>query len=326
MPCKKVVLWLADQRKSCCHTGPADRLVGVGSSEAALWPMDGRGALHNWGEATEYGALRDDAISQYESKVNRLPLLTRAEEIECGREAQRDKRCADELVLSNLRFVVPIARGYTGFHQSLSDLVQEGNLGLLKAVPRFSRAIGVRFIQFARQFVHAEIRDFILRNRRLVYVPLSRDQQDLYFRMHKLTIERGVPSNDLRVAARLKVRPVEIRRLRSSLHGREVSLDAVARGAGSEQTMEQCLVDRGSVPLLREQDADHERHLRGLEIAVEDLAPRIGDIVRRRWLVGGKRPSLRQLAREQGVSGERMRQLEARALQLIRNRLTEAQD
>ncbi|GIX22215.1 MAG: RNA polymerase sigma factor RpoH [Gammaproteobacteria bacterium] len=271
-----------------------------------------------------------DGLDAYIARVNAIPLLSAEEERALARRwhEQRDLDAARQLVMSHLRFVVHIARGYLGYGLPLADLIQEGNIGLMKAVKRFDPSVGVRLLTFAVHWIRAEIHEFILRNWRIVKIATTKAQRKLFFKLRGAKRRLGWLSRDEaeRIAADLGVRPEDVVEMEGRLGGQDVAFDPPAEDEDdSHYAPVQFLPAPQADPAetLAEQDAE-TRRLEQLEQALETLDPRSRDIVRRRWLVEDDKATLQTLAEEYGVSAERIRQIESAALKKLRRHLAEA--
>jgi len=275
-------------------------------------------------------ALRDNVLAlngpigsldQYMSAAFAIPVLSAEEEFELATRLREtdDLEAAQQLVISHLRFVVHIARGYTGYGLPIGDLIQEGNVGLMKAVKRFDPNVGVRLVSFAVHWVRAEIHEYVLKNWRLVKVATTKAQRKLFFNLRKSKKHLGWLSKDETeaVASDLGVSTREVTEMEKRLSGRDISFDP-APTEDEEYTPMAYLPSPGSDPAeLAEQDdwqADSNGRLRQ---ALGELDERSRDIVARRWL-GETKATLHELAAEYSVSAERIRQIEANAFRKIK--------
>jgi RNA polymerase sigma-32 factor len=235
-----------------------------------------------------------------------------------------DLEAARKLVLAHLRFVVHIARGYVGYGLALSDLIQEGNVGLMKAVKRFDPNVGVRLVSFAVHWIRAEIHEYVLKNWRLVKVATTKAQRKLFFNLRKAKKHLGWLSKDETeaVARDLGVTPREVTEMEKRLSGHDVSFDPGTRDEDDTFAPVAYLPSPNTDPAqLAEQDdwADdtHER----LDHALGKLDQRSRHILARRWLTDQK-ATLHELAAEYQVSAERIRQIEASAIAKLRSQMT----
>jgi RNA polymerase sigma-32 factor len=259
------------------------------------------------------------SLETYIQTVNRLPLLSVERERELARRYRGagDLEAARGLVLAHLRVVVGISRGYLGYGLPQADLIQEGNIGLMKAVKRFDPERGVRLVSFAVHWIRAEIHEFVLRNWRIVKIATTKAQRKLFFNLRSLKSSlSSLGAEDVKAIARqLGVKPDEVVEMETRLAGRDVALEP----AGDEE-------DEAFAPIsyLVAEDAEpgrileHEQTARlrgeGLERALASLDPRSRRIVEARWLAEKDASTLHDLAAEFGVSAERIRQIEAKAL------------
>ena len=259
------------------------------------------------------------SLDTYIQTVNRYPLLTQEQETEFARRFRRegDLEAAGQLVLSHLRVVVSVARGYLGYGLPQSDLIQEGNIGLMKAVKRFDPERGVRLVSFALHWIRAEMHEYILRNWRIVKVATTKAQRKLFFNLRSLKQNlNSLGAEDTKAIARqLGVTPGEVVEMETRLTGRDIALEPV--GDDEEDTY-------SPIAYLTAEDAEpgrileHEESERlrgsGLEKALASLDARSRRIVEARWLNDRESATLHDLAAEFGVSAERIRQIEAKAL------------
>jgi len=259
------------------------------------------------------------SLDTYIQTVNRYPLLTQEQETEFARRFRRegDLEAAGQLVLSHLRVVVSVARGYLGYGLPQSDLIQEGNIGLMKAVKRFDPERGVRLVSFALHWIRAEMHEYILRNWRIVKVATTKAQRKLFFNLRSLKQSlNSLGAEDTKAIARqLGVTADEVVEMETRLTGRDIALEPV--GDDEEDTY-------SPIAYLTAEDAEpgrileHEESERlrgsGLEKALASLDARSRRIVEARWLNDRESATLHDLAAEFGVSAERIRQIEAKAL------------
>jgi RNA polymerase sigma-32 factor len=266
------------------------------------------------------------SLDAYIQTVNRFPILSAEEE---GRLARRfrddgDLEAARQLVLSHLRLVVAIARGYLGYGLPHADLIQEGNIGLMKAVKRFDPERGVRLVSFAIHWIKAEMHEYILRNWRLVKVATTKAQRKLFFNLRSM--KRGLApmtSADVdRVAGELKVKPEEVVEMETRLSGRELGFEGERDDDESYAPVNYLAADEAAEP-YRVLEAEESERVRteGLQKALATLDPRSRRIVEARWLREKDSATLHDLAAEFKVSAERIRQIEAKALDKMRKLL-----
>ena len=265
-----------------------------------------------------------DNLTAYMRAVNAAPILTAEREYELATRFQQegDIEAARELVLSHLRHVVKVARGFMGYGLPLTDLIQEGSIGLMKAVKRFDPTRDVRLVSFAVHWIRAEIYDYVLRNWRMVKVATTKAQRKLFFNLRKSRARLGW-MNDAEVeklAGDLDVDSGVVREMESRLSGNDVAFDAMVDQDDDESYLapSQHLGDSRFDPeiVAGNQERESERHEQ-LSLAMEELDDRSKDIVMRRWL-GDEKPTLHDLADEYGVSAERIRQIEKRAMEKMK--------
>jgi RNA polymerase sigma-32 factor len=263
-------------------------------------------------------------LDAYIHAVSTVPVLSAEEETELAWRFRRDNDidAARQLVLSHLRFVVHIARGYSGYGLQLGDLIQEGNIGLMKAVKRFDPQVGVRLVSFAVHWIRAEIHEFVLRNWRLVKVATTKAQRKLFFNLRKAKQRLGwLSAEETRaVAEDLGVTPAEVNEMEQRLAARDLSLDPAPDSDDEERVGAPLAVlpaaKADPAELVAEEDWE-ENAVEALGEAMARLDERSRDILRRRWLNEDK-ATLQDLAAEYGVSAERIRQVEAAALKKLR--------
>ncbi len=262
------------------------------------------------------------SLEAYIQSVNRFPLLTAEQELDYARRYQRegDLEAARQLVLSHLRLVVAVARGYLGYGLPHADLIQEGNIGLMKAVKRFDPARGVRLVSFAIHWVKAEIHEYILRNWRLVRVATTKAQRKLFFNLRSM--KKGFaplnPAEVKHIAAELKVKPEEVVEMETRLAGREMAFEAPDDDE-EVYAPAQYLADPDAEPSrLLEAEEEERVQSAGVSRALAALDPRSRRIVEARWLKEKDTATLHDLAAEFGVSAERIRQIEAKAMQKMK--------
>jgi len=263
------------------------------------------------------------SFDAYLDRVSRIPVLSREREQELARRFRRhnDLAAARELVLSHLRFVVHIARGYAGYGLPMNDLVQEGNIGLMKAVKRFDPSVGVRLVSFAVHWIRAEIHEYVLRNWRLIKVATTKAQRKLFFNLRRLKKNLAwlSPEETRAVARDLGVSPAEVSEMERRLSARDLPFETGAEGEENESP--------SPAAYLPAPDADPAEQVEKAEsastsseqlsAALERLDDRSRTILRRRWINEDK-ATLHELAAEYGVSAERIRQIEAGALSRLR--------
>jgi len=266
-------------------------------------------------------------LESYIQAANRFPLLTEAEEIGLARKFRQDGdiEAARGLVLSHLRLVVSVARGYLGYGLPHADLIQEGNVGLMKAVKRYDPERGVRLVSFAIHWIKAEIHEYILRNWRLVKIATTKAQRKLFFNLRSLKQGLNTMSGDEvgAMAKHLGVKPEEVREMETRLTGRDVAMDGTIDDDGESFAPIAYLADPAEEPseALANREMEHLQ-AEGLKQALAHLDARSRRIIERRWLAEGDTATLHELADEYGVSAERIRQIEAKAMQKMKGMLT----
>ena len=270
------------------------------------------------------------SFDAYLDRVTRIPVLSREDEQALARRLRDhgDVEAARALVLSHLRFVVHIARGYAGYGLPIGDLVQEGNIGLMKAVKRFDPDMGVRLVSFAVYWIRAEIHEYVLRNWRLVKVATTKAQRKLFFNLRRLKKGLGWLSADetAAVAKDLGVTTAEVTEMEQRLAARDLSFDPVALESEDDESYSPAtyLPAPDADPAIQAENEEWEidSHTR-LNQALEGLDPRSRDILASRWMDGDSKSTLHDLAEKYGVSAERIRQLEANAIKKLRGAMVE---
>src|SRR5437763_1501356 len=265
------------------------------------------------------------SLEAYVHTVNRFPILSAEEERALAQRfrAEGDLEAARSLVLSHLRLVVAVARGYLGYGLPHADLIQEGNIGLMKAVKRFDPERGVRLVSFAIHWIKAEMHEYILRNWRLVKVATTKAQRKLFFNLRSM--KKGLApltTQDVeRVAGELNVTPQDVVEMETRLAGQELAFEG-ERDDDESYAPVHYLADEGDEP-YRVLEAEESERVRseGLQKALATLDPRSRRIVEARWLREKDAATLHDLAAEFNVSAERIRQIEAKALDRMRKAL-----
>ncbi len=267
-------------------------------------------------------------LDAYISAVNRLPMLTHEEEVRLGRRLKDDNdlQAAEKLVLSHLRLVVSIARGYLGYGLPHADLIQEGNIGLMKAVKRFDPDQNVRLVSYAMHWIKAEMHEYILKNWRLVKVATTKAQRKLFFnlRSHKTGLDAMTPAQIDQLAKTLDVKREEVIEMETRLSGRDIALEAPTDDEDDKFSPIAYLSSDTTEP-TRVLEAEQVTRLQseGLETALGKLDARSRRIIESRWLANddGSGATLHTLANEFGVSAERIRQIESAALKKMKGAL-----
>ena len=267
-------------------------------------------------------------IDQYIQAVNRYPLLTDEQEQALAQRLRRDNdlEAARQLVLSHLRLVVSIARNYQGYGLPHADLIQEGNIGLMKAVKRFDPERGVRLVSFAIHWIKAEIHEYILKNWRLIKIATTKAQRKLFFNLRSMRGEGSLTLEDARgIASKLGVKTEEVLEMQARFAGGDVALEGGMDEDEERMAPIAWLADESAEPAEVLENLEVERlHDTGLKSALASLDERSRAIVQRRWLEEEQPATLHELAAEYGVSAERIRQIEVKAMQKMRALLTPA--
>ena len=268
------------------------------------------------------------SLDAYIQEVNKIPVLTLEVEQELARQFRDadDLEAARRMVLAHLRFVVHVAKGYTGYGLALGDLIQEGNIGLMKAVKRFDPDHGVRLVSFAVHWIRAEMHEFILRNWRIVKVATTKAQRKLFFNLRKSKKRLGWLSHAevIAVAKDLGVKPEVVLEMESRLSGQDVGFDLPPNADDESPYIAPVafLESKSRDPQTETESEDLTSHNNTLLYAgLDELDERTQDIIRSRWLQETKM-TLQKLADRYGVSAERIRQLEANALRKMRASIT----
>ena len=267
--------------------------------------------------------LATGSLESYIQTVNRFPILSAAEEQALARRYREseDLEAARGLVLSHLRLVVAVARGYLGYGLPHADLIQEGNIGLMKAVKRFDPSRGVRLVSFAIHWIKAEIHEYVLRNWRLVKVATTKAQRKLFFNLRSMRHGLAPLSSDdiKRVARELRVKPEEVTEMESRLAGQDIAFEADEADDESYAPASYLASDATREPLqLLEAEESARTTAEGLDSALSALDARSRRIIETRWLREKDSATLHDLADEFHVSAERIRQIEAKALEKMR--------
>ena len=271
------------------------------------------------------------SLEQYIHTVNSIPMLSAEEEISlANRQLRGDLEAAKQLILSHLRVVVSIARGYDGYGLNQADLIQEGNIGLMKAVKRFEPTHGARLFSFAVHWIKAEIHEFILRNWRLVRIATTKPQRKLFFNLRSMrsSLSALTPKEAQEIANDLDVKLSDVLEMEQRMTGHDVGLMAENNDDDDHAFAPiDWLSDTHNEPSEQlAQKANIALQTEGLQQALSQLDERSRRIVETRWLQDDGGLTLHELAAEYGVSAERIRQIEARAMQKLREFLAENQD
>ena len=267
------------------------------------------------------------SLDQYIHTVNSIPLLTPEEEHNLAERKMRgDVEAAKQLILSHLRVVVSIARGYDGYGLNQADLIQEGNIGLMKAVKRYEPDRGARLFSFAVHWIKAEIHEFILRNWRLVRVATTKPQRKLFFNLRSMrkSLSALSPKEAQAIADDLGVKLSEVLEMEQRMTGKDVALLADNSDDDDNFAPIDWLADHDNEPTRQiERKAHYTLQTEGLQNALAKLDDRSRRLVETRWLQDDGGLTLHELAAEYGVSAERIRQIEAKAMQKLRTFLVE---
>jgi RNA polymerase sigma-32 factor len=269
------------------------------------------------------------SLEAYIDRVSRIPVLSREDEVQLANRFRHhnDLQAARSLVLSHLRFVVHIARGYSGYGLPVGDLIQEGNIGLMKAVKRFDPDVGVRLVSFAVHWIRAEIHEYVLRNWRLVKIATTKSQRKLFFNLRKLKKNLGwlSESETRAVAQDLGVSTAEVTDMEQRLSSRDLSFDPAPdtdEEEGSYSPSAYLAHPQADPSLSMEREQWEEDTTERLAKALQTLDERSQVILRSRWMTDQK-ATLHELAARYGVSAERIRQIEANAIVKLRGMISE---
>jgi RNA polymerase sigma-32 factor len=263
------------------------------------------------------------SFDAYADRVSRIPVLSRDEERDLANRFLKDHdlEAARHLVLSHLRFVLHIARGYSGYGLPMGDLVQEGNVGLMKAVKRFDPELGVRLVSFAVHWIRAEIHDYVLRNWRMVKIATTKAQRKLFFNLRRMKKDLNWLTHEetQAVAKDLGVTPAEVTEMEQRLSARDMSFDPAPEADDEDSYGPSLYLPAPAAdPAEQAEDSEWEVDVRArLNSAIARLDARSQDILRRRW-ISDEKPTLHELAAEYGVSAERIRQIEAAAMKRVK--------
>ncbi|HEY8353887.1 MAG TPA: RNA polymerase sigma factor RpoH [Methylophilaceae bacterium] len=265
-----------------------------------------------------------DGLDHYIRLVKSFPILSAEEEFDLATRLQKhnDLEAAKQLILSHLRLVVSIARSYSGYGLPQADLIQEGNIGLMKAVRKFDPQRGVRLVSFAIHWIKAEIHEYIVRNWRLVKIATTKAQRKLFFNLRSMKQGSGsLDSAEVQhIAEELNVKPEEVLEMEARMSGHEIPLEGYSDEDGEEVFSPiSYLEDPNAEPSVQLANEQTERlEMSGLATAMNSLDARSRRIVEARWLQEGNGATLHDLAAEFGVSAERIRQIEQKAMQKMR--------
>jgi RNA polymerase sigma-32 factor len=266
------------------------------------------------------------SLDQYIQAVNRFPLLSAAQEHDLGTRLQKnnDLDAARQMVMSHLRLVVAVSRQYLGYGLPQADLIQEGNIGLMKAVRRFDPDRGVRLVSFALHWIKAEMHEYILRNWRMMKVATTKAQRKLFFNLRGMKKSHvGLTREQAKeIAKTLKVKPEEVFEMEMRLSSQDIALDPQPNDEGESVSPLAYLTDADDEPSRILEHEENERNKSaGLARALATLDPRSRKIIEARWLNEGNESTLQTLANEYGVSAERIRQIEVKAMKTMRTQI-----
>jgi RNA polymerase sigma-32 factor len=263
------------------------------------------------------------SLDGYIDRVSQIPVLSKEDEVALATRfrSEADLDAARQLVLSHLRFVVHIARGYLGYGLPMGDLVQEGNVGLMKAVKRFDPTVGVRLVSFAVHWIRAEIHEYVLRNWRLVKVATTKSQRKLFFNLRRMKKNLAWLSEEetRAVAKDLGVDVSDVREMEQRLSARDMSFDPTPESDDDETYSPAMYLPASNAdPAIEvEQEEWKEDSADRLGVALEKLDERSRNILKRRWMTDDK-ATLHELADEYGISAERVRQVESNAISKLK--------
>jgi RNA polymerase sigma-32 factor len=269
------------------------------------------------------------SLDAYIDRVSQIPVLTKEDEVALAIRfrSEADLDAARQLVLSHLRFVVHIARGYLGYGLPMGDLVQEGNVGLMKAVKRFDPGVGVRLVSFAVHWIRAEIHEYVLRNWRLVKVATTKSQRKLFFNLRRMKKNLAWLSEEetQAVARDLGVEVSDVREMEQRLSARDMSFDPTPESDEEESYSPAMYLPASNAdPAIEvEREEWEEDSSDRLTIALEKLDERSRSILKRRWMTDNK-ATLHELADEYGISAERVRQVETNAISKLKGMMAPA--
>lgn len=277
------------------------------------------------------GGSSSSSLDAYFQYANSIPLLSKEEEFQLSREwqEQQNLQAAQRLVLSHLRYVVRVAKGYMGYGLSLADLVQEGSIGLMKAVKKFNPDREVRLVTFAMHWIKAEIHEFIIRNWRVVKIATTKAQRKLFFKLRskKKSLNWLTKDEIAGISRDLGVNEADVVQMEARMSFGDESFDLPVDEAdtGSERISfapAEYLEDKSQNPAqLLEHDSSQDALHKGLSAALKNLDARSIYILERRWLNGEEKATLEELAQHFSVSKERIRQIEAKAMRQIREHI-----
>lgn len=273
-----------------------------------------------------------DSYDQYMRTIKTFPVLTAEEEYDYATRLKKhnDLEAAQKLIVSHLRLVASIARGYTGYGLPQNDLIQEGNIGLMKAVKRFDPERGVRLVSFAMHWIKAEIHEYVIRNWRLVKTATTKAQRKLFFNLRSMKKGFGTlnPNEVNDIATELKVKPEEVVEMEYRLNGQEMSIDTQTDHDDDESYSPIAYLEADTPEPSTFLEAEQNEKLQSAALgnALENLDDRSKRILEARWLSENKASTLHDLAAEFGVSAERIRQIEQKAMQNVKKEMLSASE
>ena len=266
-----------------------------------------------------------DSFDLYQQQVQAIPLLTEQEEMNLAKKLhdENDLNAARQLIMSHLRLVIKIARSYSGYGLNQADLVQEGNIGLMKAVKRFDPSRGVRLVSFAMYWIKAEIQEFVVRNWRLVKTATTKAQRKLFFNLRsmKKTLQPLKQEEIKQIAKELNVKESDVKEMEYRFNGNEIALDYQDEDNEDEIFRPiSYLQDENADPVKQLISKESEsNNLSALSNAIKSIDERSRYVLESRWLNEEKSKTLHELADELGVSAERIRQIEQNALKKLKS-------
>ena len=266
-----------------------------------------------------------DSFDFYQQQVQAIPLLTEQEEMDLAKKLheENDLNAARQLIMSHLRLVIKIARSYSGYGLNQADLVQEGNIGLMKAVKRFDPSRGVRLVSFAMYWIKAEIQEFVVRNWRLVKTATTKAQRKLFFNLRsmKKTLQPLKQEEIKEIAKELNVKESDVKEMEYRFNGNEIALDYQDEDNENEVFRPiSYLQDENADPVKQLISKESEyNNLSALSNAIKSIDERSRYVLESRWLSEEKSKTLHELADELGVSAERIRQIEQNALKKLKS-------
>ena len=270
------------------------------------------------------------SLSAYISMVNTLPYLEKDEEYQLAVRYRQDNdlEAAQQLVLSHMRFVVSVARGFFGYGLPFQDLIQEGNVGLMKAVKKYDPERGVRLVSYAVHWIKAEMYDYILKNWKMVRIATTKAQKKVFFNLRQYRKRLESMSNEEihALSSDIDVSPSIVREMETRINASTVSLDTTPSDddGNSYVPASYYVSDTQSDPArlyAKQQDQEHQHNL--IRGALDGLSERSRDIIERRFLGGEKKETLKELGVRHGISAERVRQIEKKALSSMRHQISQ---